>query len=112
MTALFAIPRSLQHHRHEQEDHDRVDEVDDDVCQLDLIWINPVADSDIQVETELRDDAAELPCEAKVSQIYSSTLFAIDLLDLIKLPGVEVQAARQSRRVNQARKQRGEQQAG
>ena len=27
MTALFAIPRSLQHHRHEQEDHDRVDEV-------------------------------------------------------------------------------------
>lgn len=59
--------------------------MDDDIRQLDLIRINPVADNDIQVETELRNDAAELPCEAKVLQLYSCSVLAVDLLDLREL---------------------------
>lgn len=80
--------------------------MDDDVGQLDRAGIDAIVNRDIEVERELRDDAAIVPRKAEVLQLDLAALFPVDLLDLVELAGIEEQLARQARRVNDAGQQR------
>jgi hypothetical protein len=101
--------RPLEEHRCQQEDEQRVDEVDDDVGQFYRARIEPVVEGDIQVKRELRDDAAVVLREAEILELDLASLCPVDLLDLVELGGIEKQPTRQARRVDDSGQQRSEQ---
>ena len=83
--------------------------MDNDVRQLDRARIDAVAGGDIEVERELRKDAAVILREAEVLQLDLAPLFPVDRLELVELCRIEEQPSRQARRIDDGGQQRSEQ---